>query len=219
LPGAEDGPGGWSLWITGQAPGKSLLFAFGNGFYSDMVYGKADWSYRDADLGEAVKAADDKMAKTLNATEANLGAFKTRGGKLMIYHGWDDPAISALNSIDYYRSVVNTMGRDNAGAFARLYMAPGMQHCAGGPGPDSFGEDGPSPVEKDAHHSMQLSIEKWVEKGVAPSALIATKYEGRSGAGSVQMTRPLCPYPEIAKYKGSGDSNDAANFVCVAGDE
>jgi Tannase and feruloyl esterase len=219
LPGAEDGPGGWSLWITGQAPGKSLLFAFGGRFYGNMVYDKADWSYQGADLGEAVRTADAKMAKTLNATETDLGAFKSRGGKLILYHGWDDPAISALNSIDYYRGVATTMGRDTADAFVRLYMAPGMQHCAGGPGPDSFGQAGPSPMEKDAHHSVQLAVEQWVEKGVAPSAIIATKYEGRGEAGAVQMTRPLCPYPQVAKYRGGGDSNDAASFVCAAGDE
>jgi hypothetical protein len=219
LPGAEDGPGGWSLWITGQAPGKSLLFAFGNGFYGDMVYDQADWSYRGADLGEAVKAADAKMAKNMNATEANLGAFQARGGKLIMYHGWDDPAISALNSIDYYHTVVSAVGPNNADAFVRLYMAPGMQHCGGGPGPDSFGQEGPSPMEKDARHSAQLAIEHWVEKGVPPSAIIAGKYEGRGATGDVKMTRPLCPYPQGAKYKGSGDSNDAGSFVCVAGDE
>jgi hypothetical protein len=219
LPGAEDGPGGWSLWITGQAPGKSLLFALGNGFYGDMVYDQADWSYRGADLGEAVKAADAKMTKNMNATEANLGAFQARGGKLIMYHGWDDPAISALNSIDYYHSVVSAMGPNNADAFVRLYMAPGMQHCGGGPGPDSFGQEGPSPMEKDARHSAQLAIEQWVEKGVEPSAIIAAKYEGRGATGDVKMTRPLCPYPQTAKYKGSGDSNDAGSFVCVAGGE
>jgi feruloyl esterase len=219
LPGAEDGPGGWSLWITGPAPGKSLLFAFGNGFYGGMVYDKADWNYKDADLGEAVKAADTKMAKILNATEADLAAFKARGGKLILYHGWDDPAISALNSIDYYHSVVSAMGRENTEAFARLYMAPGMQHCGGGPGPDSFGQEGPTPMAQDADHSLQLSIERWVEKGTTPSAIIATKYAGHGASEDVQMTRPLCAYPQIAKYKGSGDPNDAGSFVCVAGEE
>jgi len=219
LPGAEDGPGGWSLWITGPAPGKSLLFAFGNGFYGGMVYDKTDWNYKDADLGEAVKAADTKMAKILNATEADLAAFKARGGKLILYHGWDDPAISALNSIDYYHSVVSAMGRENTDAFARLYMAPGMQHCGGGPGPDSFGQEGPTPMAPDAGHSLQLSIERWVEKGTAPSAIIATKYVGHGASEDVQMTRPLCAYPQIAKYNGSGDPNDAGSFVCVAGEE
>lgn len=219
LPGAEDGPGGWSLWITGPAPGKSLLFSFGNGFYGGMVYDKADWNYKDADLGEAVKAADTKMAKILNATEADLAAFKARGGKLILYHGWDDPAISALNSIDYYHSVVSAMGRENTEAFARLYMAPGMQHCSGGPGPDSFGQEGPTPMAQDADHSLQLSIERWVEKGTTPSAIIATKYAGHGASEDVQMTRPLCAYPQIAKYKGSSDPNDAGSFVCVAGEE
>jgi feruloyl esterase len=195
-----------------------LLFAFAGGFYGDMVYDNADWSYRGADLSEAAKAADAKLAKILNATELNLAAFKTRGGKLILYHGWDDPAISPLNSVDYYNGVVATMGSDSSAAFIRLYMAPGMQHCGGGPGPDSFGQDGPSPMAKDAHHSAQLAIEQWVEKGVAPADIIATKYEGRGASGDVKMTRSLCPYPQTAKYKGR-DSNDAASFVCVVDTE
>ena len=145
LPGAEDGPGGWGVWITGSAPGKSLMHAFGVGFFSDMVFEKTDWSYRETTVAEIVKAADAKLAKTLNAMDPNLSAFKARGGKLIVYHGWNDPAISAVNTVNYYQSVVDTMGRDDFDSFARVYMVPGMQHCGGGVGADSFGENGPWP--------------------------------------------------------------------------
>jgi feruloyl esterase len=89
-----------------------------------------------------------------------------------------------------------------------------MQHCGGGPGPDSFGLGGSG--GKDAQHNVELALEQWVEKGIAPSAIIATKYEGVDSARRVKMTRPLCLYPAVAKYKGSGDTNDAGNFSCVA---
>src|SRR5436309_3835674 len=89
LPGAEEGPGGWETWITGPAPGKSLLFAFSGGYFSNFVYGKADWNYKDAGVDQAMKAADEKTAQMLNATVANLTAFKARGGKLILYHGWN----------------------------------------------------------------------------------------------------------------------------------
>jgi hypothetical protein len=214
LPGAEEGKGGWGPWITGPAPGKSLLFAFGVGYYSNIVYEKADWNYRDAKIAEAVKAADEKTAQILNATDPNLTAFKARGGKLILYHGWNDPAISALNTINYYNSVVSRMGGKETDAFARLYMAPGVQHCGGGPGPDSFGQNGATDG-KDPEHSMGLALEQWVEKGIAPSAIVATKYEGDDSGKRVKMTRPLCPYPQVAKYKGSGDSKDAGSFVCA----
>src|SRR5467141_2419624 len=142
LAGAEEGPGGWSTWITGAAPGKSLLFAFSGGYFSNMVYEKADWNYKDASVDQAMKAADEKTAQVLNATETNLAAFKARGGKLILYHGWNDPAISALNTINYYNDVASKMGGAETEAFARLYMVPGMQHCGGGTGPDSFGQAG-----------------------------------------------------------------------------
>src|SRR5229473_3528463 len=165
-------PGGWGTWITGAAPGKSLLFAFSGGYFSNMVFEKADWNYKEASVDEAVKAADEKTAQVLNATEANLEAF------------------------------------------VRLYMVPGMQHCGGGPGPDAFGQGGAG--VKDAQHNIELALEQWVEKGIAPNAIVAAKFEGGDPAKGVKMTRPLCPYPQIAKYKGSGDTNDAGNFVCTS---
>jgi hypothetical protein len=89
-----------------------------------------------------------------------------------------------------------------------------MQHCSGGAGPDSFGQGGAS--AKDAQHDVELAVEEWVEKGIAPISVIATKYESGGPAKGVKITRPLCPYPQIAKYKGKGDTNDAGNFACVA---
>jgi hypothetical protein len=213
LPGGEDGTGGWALWITGTGPGQSLLFAFGKGFFSDMVYDQADWDYKKANLDEAVAAADKKFAAVLNATESNLKPFSSRGGKLIIYHGWNDAAISALNTINYYESVESKMGKQDADSFLRLFMVPGLQHCGGGPGPDVFGQMGFS-TANDPQHNMYLALEQWVEKGTAPTTVIATKQSGE-GAAATKMTRPLCAYPQVAKYKGVGNTNDAASFVCA----
>jgi hypothetical protein len=215
LPGAEDGGGGWSLWITGDQPGKGFLFAFGNGFFGDMVYDKADWDYKTANLDQAVADADRKYAGVLNATNPNLDAFKKRGAKLIIYHGWDDPAISALSTIAYYENMGSKMGSAERDSFVRLFMVPGMQHCGGGPGPDVFGQGGLAPAN-DPLQNIYLALEQWVEKGVAPSTVIASKVaRGGATAPKAKETRPLCAYPQIAKYKGSGDTNDAANFTCA----
>ncbi len=213
LPGAEEGPGGWGVWITGTAPGQSLLFLFGTGYFSNFVYNKADWDYKAANLDQAVAAADNKTARTMNATDPDLKPFASRGGKLILYHGWNDPAISALNSIDYYTSVGHAMGQQTSASFVRLYMVPGMQHCGGGPGTDSFGQVG-APANSDPQQSVTLALEQWVEKGTAPSTIIATKYAD-DPAKSTKMTRPLCPYPQTANYKGAGNLNTAASFVCA----
>ena len=212
LPGAEEGQGGWGLWITGPAPAKSLMAAFGNGFFSDFVYEKPDWDFKTFNVDAGLKAANEKTAEALNANNADLKPFKARGGKLIIYHGWDDPAISALNTVNYYESVIKTMGQKDADSFVRLYMASGVQHCEGGPGADSFGAVGDLNFD-DPTHSVDASLEKWVDKGKAAGMIIASKYEGHDRS-QAKMTRPLCPYPQAAKYKGAGDTNDAASFVC-----
>jgi hypothetical protein len=212
LPGGESGGGGWPLWITGMGPGKSLLFAFGNGYFSDMVYSQPDWDYKKANLDEAVAASDKKFAGVLNATETDMRPFKSRGGKLIIYHGWNDAAISALNTIRYYEAVQNKMGQPEAASFLRLFLVPGMQHCGGGPGPDVFGQSGFS-TPSDTQHNIYLALEQWVEKGAAPATVIATKQP--SDGSTARVTRPLCAYPEVAKYKGSGETNDASNFACA----
>lgn len=214
LPGAEEGEGGWGLWITGQAPGQSLLFAFGTGYFSNMVYEKADWDYKNTKVDDGLKAAERKTARILNATDPNLAAFKARGGKLILYHGWNDAAISALNTVNYYNSVISKMGQAETDAFSRLYMVPGLQHCGGGPGANSFGQLGQG--APDPQRNMELALEQWVEKGIAPSEIVATKYADDGPAKGVKFTRPLCPYPQAAKFKGTGDPNDAASFVCAS---
>jgi Tannase and feruloyl esterase len=214
VPGAEGGEGGWGLWITGPAPAKSLMALFGTHYFSNMVYEKADWDYKTFQVDAGLKAAEDKTAAALDAVNPDLNAFKARGGKLILYHGWDDPAITPLNTINYYNSVIAKMGQHETDSFVRLYMAPGVQHCGGGPGPDSYGEVGDlNPT--DPKHSLDAMLEQWVEKGTVPATVIASKFAGEDRQHAT-MTRPLCPYPQAAKYKGSGDTNDAANFSCEA---
>jgi hypothetical protein len=213
MPGGEEGPGGWSLWITGAEPGKALLFAFGQGYFANMVYEKRDWDSTKANLDDAVAASDKKFAKVLNAMGPDMKRFESHGGKLILYHGWNDPAISPLASINYYESVVKKMGQKEADSFVRMYMVPGMQHCGGGPGADTFGEFNMSPVS-DPQHNISMALEEWVEKGTAPSTVTASKLQGEGPAAKVTMSRPLCVYPQEAKYKGSGDPNDAASFAC-----
>jgi feruloyl esterase len=215
LPGAEDGPGGWKLWITGDQEGKSLLAYFVNGYFADMVYSNKDWDFKKANIDASLKLAYEKTGEAMDATNPDLKPFLARGGKLILYHGWNDPAISALNSINYYESAVAAVGKQSAEKSLRLYMIPGMQHCGGGPGATSFGQ-GTAAVRSDADHDIFASLVQWLEKGQAPGTLIATKYREGDAAQAVEITRPVCPYPEWTKYNGSGDPNAAASFVCTS---
>ena len=134
LPGAELGPDGWALWITGRAPEKSLDFAFGTQFFSNVIYNNPSWDFRTLNFDADMRLTDQKMGPILNAIDPNLAKFKAHGGKLILYHGWNDAAIPAVNTVNYYRDVVARMGLRQANRFVRLYMVPGMQHCGGGPG-------------------------------------------------------------------------------------
>ena len=219
VPGAEEGGVGWSLWITGPAPGRSLMAFFGTQFFTNMVYEQAGWDYKTFNIDQATKLADSKTARALNAIDPNLKPFMARGGKLILYHGWGDAAIPAPNTIDYYNSVVGKMGRRNTDSFVRLFMVPGMQHCGGGPGATSFGEGADYPPF-DPEHNIYTALEQWVEKGAAPSKITASKFvHDTDPSKGVKMTRPLCSYPQVPRYKGHGDPNDAANFVCVEGNK
>ena len=213
--GGEEGPGGWGLWVTGGAPGTSLMYQFTTGFFTDMVFDDPKWDFKTFNFDTGVKLADDKQAANLNSNNPDMKAFEKRGGKLIIYHGWSDAAISAYNTVDYYNNMVATMGAKDTASFVRVFMAPGMQHCFGGPGPSAFGQGGPGTGATDPQHNIYSALEQWVEKGIAPERLVATKYvNDMNPAQGVKFTRPLCPFPLSAHYKGSGDPNDEANFVC-----
>jgi hypothetical protein len=211
--GGTDGPAGWLHWITGTEPGKGQIGTYGTQFFKYMVYEDPNWDFRTFQVDRDAKAADAKLAHILNASDPDLSAFRRRGGKLIVWHGWSDAAISALNSIKYYEAVKARMGARETDEFLRLFMAPGVQHCDQGPGPTGF--VGPSALKPDALHDMDLAVERWVEEGVAPAQIIAAKYKTFSDpASGLVRTRPLCPYPQVARYTGSGSTDEAANFVC-----
>jgi hypothetical protein len=204
-PGGETGlRGAWTTWITGTGPGTSEQYAFATQAGAYTVFQNPDWDYHTFNPDRDVKIVDDTVGQRTSAADPNLKAFKNRGGKLIVFHGWSDAALPPTATIDYYQSVISKMGRKDADSFTRLYMAPGMQHCGGGPGPNNFG--GP----------MIAALERWVEQRSAPDKIIATKYktDGNPASG-VARTRPLCPYPQVARYSGSGSIDEAANFACV----
>ena len=130
----------------------------------------------------------------------DLTAFRDRGGKTIVWHGWSDPLISAHGTVDYYKRVQQTMGgAEKTSQFMRLFMAPGVGHCGGGVAPTG---------------TMEALI-SWVEEGRSPETLLGSSAGGRGAA--TPRTRPLCQYPLVAKYKGTGSTDEAANFTCSAG--
>jgi Tannase and feruloyl esterase len=206
---------GWRDWVVGRGPGSAYGDGYVRNYFRYMVTGDPKWNVLTANLDASLKQAETTTGAELDATNPDLSKFAARGGKLILYHGWNDAAISPWNSIDYYESVQKQMGEEKASSFVKLYMAPGMEHCVGGPGPNSFGQLGLS-TSGPSKYGIFDSLVDWVEKSTPPESVVATKYApGDHGANKVAMTRPLCPYPQVAKYKGTGDTNDAANFSCA----
>jgi hypothetical protein len=186
------------------------------------VFGDPNYDLLSFNFDSDVETVDQKAAAILNPSNPDLTRLAARGGKILHYHGWSDPLIPPLGSVDYYEEVIaETKKRVKGGkkealhqvqAFYRLYMAPGMTHCAGGVGANVFGSLFNS-VSQDPKHEVLSALEQWVEHGIAPEEIVATKYIDNDRSKGVAFTRPLCPYPQHAVNK-RGDVTDAANFVC-----
>jgi hypothetical protein len=213
-------PSSWPAWITGPAiPGASIQAFFGNAFFGRIVEeipAPAAWDYTSLDFDADMAFADAKETPTFNATNPDLGAFRQRNrqGRIIMWHGWEDPAISALSSIHYFEQMADANPGNRS--FFRLFMAPGTTHCGGGPGPNSFGQSLPQaqPLNHEPENDILSALERWVEQGVPPERVVAVKYVNDDPAQGVLRTRPLCAYPKTAVYVGSGSTDDAANFDC-----
>ena len=187
---------GWNRWFIGQngEPPRQLLYA--ETFFRYAGFGKPDPNY-DVHRFDFDKdpARLDEMRALVNANNPDLSDFRSRGGKLIMYHGWADPALTPYMSVDYYERALKASGPQTKDFF-RLFMVPGMFHCRGGIGVD--------------HLDALTALINWVEAGKAPDTIIATRIE----ANKVTRSRPLCPYPQAARVSGTGSTDDAANFVC-----
>lgn len=197
----------------------SLPDTLGRQFYGYLVYGNPDIDPATLDLRKAENDARSKLADILDPARTDLRPLRVAGKKLIQYHGWADPVISAESSLAYFEAVQRTDGdtRD----FYRLFMVPGMGHCGGGVGPTWL--TAPA-VSHDAAHDAVLALTRWVETGVAPDQIIATEFAGPvtnlivgPAAGTpVKSTRPVCAYPRVARYRGHGRSSDASSFECAS---
>ena len=198
--GGENDRGGWDAWVTGGAQyalegNPNLHFAVGTQLYKYLVFDDADFDYSTYDFANwrrDIAAADE----LLSATDTDLSAFRDGGGKIIFWHGWSDPALTALATIDYFDELRRDTERSDE--FARLFMLPGVLHCAAGP--DADGVD------------WLAQIADWVENGNAPNRIRAARV---AADGTTEFTRALCPYPAVAQYDGEGDPNDETSYACM----
>jgi feruloyl esterase len=187
----------WMPWFAAAPNARPIQANFGESFFRNMAFGRPmpDYDWKTFDV-EADLAKVQAARTALDATDPDLSRFKARGGKIVGYFGWADPALNPLMGVKYYESVAQRFGGATAD-FYRMFMVPGMFHCRGGVGVSVF--------------DAMTPLVEWVEKGVAPPTILASKIVD----GKAVRTRPLCPYPEVAKYKGSGSTDDATNFICA----
>jgi feruloyl esterase len=222
----------WNRTVTGpsfeKAPVEAEEAMYGNGFFANFVFEDPNWTFRSFDIDKTPIEARKKVGEMLNADDVTFTKFKAHNGKILAFHGWADSIVTPLGAISYYDKVIDAQGRGKASGvsrgaadrqaleqtqkFFRLFLAPGVGHCAGGPGPNEFGQRG---GDGDAEHDIVVALEQWVEKGVAPARLVATKFADDDRAKAAKMTRPLCPFPAVAKYDGKGSTDTAASFTCA----
>ena len=201
-PGGEAMAGGWGQWLIGTpaSPPRQFSLMFDAFKYLCFEVDQPNYDFRTDFNFDTDPPKLDFMGKILNATNTDLSAFKARKGKLLLYHGWADDGPNPVQTVQYYNSIRKTFGNRVTRSFVRLYMVPGMGHCSGGLGCDQV--------------DWFTPLVNWVEKGIEPTALKG-KRAPNPPASSTERTRPLCPYPEVARYEGKGSIEDAANFTCV----
>jgi feruloyl esterase len=215
----KDEKPGWSgYWADGKNPNEPIRADY----FRHWVANNPDFDWWKFNWASDVDAVDaHPITKIFNATNTDLGGFKKRKGKMIMFMGWLDPVGAAGEAINYYEGVEARESGSTADArrkqtqnYLRLFMVPGMDHCAGGPGASNFStatRDSVPPIS-DAKHDMAVALERWVEKGEAPDTIIATKFE--PGTSKIDFQRPLCVYPKAPQYK-SGPQDSADSFVCA----
>jgi len=204
----------WARIWAGAAPGGSSFDFFRYSVFQDKNFQNTSFDYdKDTDRALNAKVVGRQTVADVYNVKPDLSAFARHGGRLIMYHGWADQQISPFAALDFYRQIVASQGQVRTDSFLRLFMLPGIYHCAGGPGAGNFGAAGPA-AKDDAQHDIAKALDAWVIAKKAPESFIATRLNEQTKA--VERTRLICRFPQMAKYKGSGDTNDAANFTCVA---